>query len=242
MIQVNSPGLPPWPPLRWDEAENKAVVNVRHATWRSFEWSYYLTEALVWAGKIAIVLGVWHTLPIEGPAYRVFATLGLIIILFPIASYVTRTALRGAIARQLFPTMTRVWVTADAIIFSSRIFTQPVVIWRHWKGLAVKTRFIIQPDAEANRYLRDQPQRKLPRGPLEEAALIEAVVATPNEEGSLMSAGQHALQKSIPLTETSNENARKIATVFSAAILLVDSRASQTNKTKPATGIDIDAG
>lgn len=236
-----SPGLPPWPRLWFDPERKRAMVTVRHPTWRSYEWAFWWSEVLVWIFNFALACVIWNSIPVEENAYRVMITLIAACICFPIASFATRLTFRDALARQIFATKTVLWVTPTAIIFKSRLFTRPVVIWRQWNDKPIKTGFIIQPDLDAANYLSDQQQqRKLPRGSINEAMLIEAVITTPGRHAISVSGGNETLQRSIPITEVCGRFAQRFSTVFTAALLLAieDEEAPSENN---SAGTDIDA-
>ena len=241
MIQVTSPGLPPWPKLRFDKNQRKAVVIVRHPTWRSYECSYLVTEVIVWIINAIIVYSAWTIFSTPNVILRIFFVLMAAIICFPIAGLATRTTFRDPLARQLFPTKTIFWVTEASIIFKSRIYASPVVVWRKWKDKPIGTKFIVQQDAEATKYITDQQnQRKWPRTPINEAAVIELVVSTPTGYDGALPTANGNLQRSIPISEASGRFAQKFSTVFAAALLLVPLEEQKRKPTK-SNGVDIDA-
>jgi len=241
MIQVSSPGLPPWPKLWFDKKRNKAVVIVRHPTWRSYECAYLATEFVVWAINGGIACGVWTIFATPSLALRVFFLLLALIICFPIVALATRSALRDPLAKQIFASKTTFWVTEDAVIFKSRLYTSPVVVWRQWKDKPIGIKFIVQPDADANRYITDQQQqRKWPRTPITEASIVGLVVATPTGYDGAMPTTSGNLQRSIPISEVSSRFAQKFSMVFSAALLLVPLE-EQKPKSSTTVGVDIDA-
>lgn len=240
MIQANSPGLPPWPKLWFDRKRDRAVVTVRHPTWRSYECAYLATDCIVWIICGVIACLVWMLFATPELGLRVFFVLVAIVICFPMVALATRAALREPIARLLFPTKTTFWVTEDSVVFKSRLYQAPVVVWRQWKGKPIGIKFIVQPDAEANQYITDhQPKRKWPRTPISEASIIGIVVSTPTGyDGGIPSSGGN-LQRSIPVSEVSSRLAQKFSTVFSAALMLVPLEESESRRSE-ANGVDID--
>ena len=241
MIQVNSPGLPPWPKLWFDKMQRKAVVVVRHPTWRSYECAYLATEFVVWMVNGGIAFTAWTVFATPELALRVFFVLMAFIICFPMAALATRSALRDPFARQVFATKTTFWVTENSVIFKSRLYSSPVVVWRQWKDKPIGIKFIVQPDADANRYITDhQQQRKWPRTPINEAAVIELVVSTPTGYDGALPTANGNLQRSIPISEASGRFAQKFSTVFAAALLLVPLEEQKRKPTK-SNGVDIDA-
>lgn len=241
MIQVNSPGLPPWPTLWFDRRKSRAVVRVRHPTWRSYECAYFATEFMVWIINGGIAYSVWMVFSTPELALRVFFVFLALIICFPIAALTTRSALRDPLARLVFATRTTFWVTKEAVIFKSRLYSSPVVAYRLWKDKPIGIKFIVQQDADANRFITDhQPQRKWPRTPINEAAVIGLVVATPSGYDGAMPTTSGNLQRSIPISEVSNRFAQKFSTVFAAALMLIPLE-EQKQKTNTTQGVDIDA-
>ena len=242
MIQITSPGLPPWPKLWFDRRQPRAIVKVRHPTWRSYECAYYATEIIVWVVNGGIACTAWTMFSTPELALRVFFVFMALIICFPMAALATRAALRDPFARQVFATKTTFWVTEESVIFKSRLYTSPVVVWRKWKDKPIGIKFIVQQDPDANRYITDhQQQRKWPRTPISEASVIGLVVATPTGHDGAMPTTNGNLQRSIPISEVSSRFAQKFSTVFAAALLLVPLEEEQKRTGTQSNGVDIDA-
>ena len=240
MIQVSSPGLPPWPKVWFDRNQSRAVIKAKHATWRSYEWAYRVTEGVVWLINLGIVFVVWQIFATPELILREFFVFVAVFVCFPMVAIATRAALHDALARQVFATATVFWVTEESIDFKSWLYSSPVVIWRKWKGKPIGVKFLVQQDADASRYIADRQQRKWPRSQIDEAAIIGIVVATPSGYDGEMPVTSGSLQRSIPISETSSRLAQKFTTAFNAALMLVPLEEQTTGQTV-TQGVDIDS-
>jgi hypothetical protein len=242
MIQVSSPGLPPWPKVWLDQQLNRAMVIAKHATWRSYEIAYRVTEWLLLSFQLMFVLIAWRLLATPNTPLRVVLVLIAWMVFAALISTFTRLVFPEPLARYIFATKTTLWVTDRSIIFKSRLYRSPVVVWRSWKDKSVRLRFIIQSDPEAANYLADQQyQRKLPRGPINEAAIVTLVIATPQSKDSHQAVDQTALQRAVPIMEVSNRQAQKFSTAFDAALMLIGNEVQTQTPESYSRGIDIDA-
>lgn len=240
-VLVSAPGLPSWPKLWFDPVNRRAKVVARHATWRSYQLAIYFAEVLVWIGIAILAVIVWFYIGEFEPANRIWIILLALFVGMPILSFTIRHGLREPLARQLFATRTILMAGPKAIAFQSRLYSIPIVIWRRWKGRIVRAKFIVQRDHDATVFLSDQfrPNKGTPRNHLDEAMMIEVVLATGNKnEGASFSSGS-TIQRTIPVTEVNGCLARKISMVFAAACLLTEKQ-QDSSHTKPSSGVDID--
>ena len=241
MQKVTSPGLPPWPPLWMDERNSRAFVKVRHPTWRSYERAFFTTELVVWSICCGIACVAWTVFSTPNVALRLFFVALALVISFPMVCLAARASLRESLARTIFPTQTTLWITEESVIFKSRLYSSPVVVWRQWHDRPVGIKFIVQEDAEANKYITDQkPERKWPRAPFNEASILDLVVITPTGFGGEVPATSGGLQRSIPVSEVSSRVAQKFSMVFSAALMLIPTE-EQKPRSTTNQGVDIDA-
>lgn len=216
--RVTAPGLPNWPKLYVDQRTRRAFVVARHATWRSYFCASRCAMLLTWISYLVIVGMIWQLTEGLENAYRVVPTLVPCVILFPLAKFAVTQGSIGFLARQVFPTRTRVWVSPRAFAFRCRLYTRPVVIWRHWKGQNVQISFIMNRDDDAAReQVNANPNQRSLQTYLNEAMILEAVVASTSEDNPTAKSNQ-LLRRSIPVTEVSSRVARKFSTVLNAAV------------------------
>ena len=240
MQKVTSPGLPPWPTLWMDKRNTRAFVKVRHPTWRSYECAYFATELVVLSICCCIACVAWSVFSTPDVALRSFFVGLALVISFPMVCLAARESLREPLARMIFATQTTLWITEDSLIFKSRLYSSPVVVWRQWHDKPVGIKFIVQEDAEAKKYITDQkPDRKWPRAPFNEASILDLVVITPTGFGGEVPATSGGLQRSIPISEVSSRVAQKFSMVCTAALMLIPTEEQKPTST-PDQGVDID--
>lgn len=238
--RISAPGLPPWPRLYFDRDKKVAVVSVRHATWRSFEWAGRASYVLTIAAMAVVAYALWIRLPVENPVLRGAGVFLIAAIVFPIAKPLIETASRGFLARQIFASRTILWASEKAIAFKSRFYSKPVVVWRHWKGQTVTGKFILNRDQNATRYATDERQNKQgPRSHLDEAMVLEIVISAMNKDAPMTSRGQGPLQRTVPVTELNSQLATKFTMVFAAATMLTQK--TDDKRRQRSNGTDIDA-
>ncbi len=237
--RVTAPGLPGWPKLYVDRKSRRAIVMARHATWRSYFCAARAAVFLTWCSYLVIVAVIWNLTQDFESAYRVVLTLVPCAILFPVAKFVLTESSVGFLARQIFPTRTRVWVSSKAFAFRCRMYARPVVIWRQWKGQNVQISFIMNRDDEAAREQANaKPNQRSLQVYLNEAMMLEAVVSSSNA-ASPMARGNQLLRRSIPVTEISSRMARKFSTVLNAAVAAT-SEVTEQHSQHEHGGQDID--
>ncbi len=241
MRQASSPGLPLWPRLWHTKDGSKCVVKVRHPTWRSYECSYFATEVIIWIGAGVICYATWKIFVTPQIGLRLFFVVLSLALSIPLFSLAMRISLRDMLARVLFATTTKICFTDTAIIFKSRLYATPIVVWRRWHDFPVGLKFIVQDDADAKKYLASRKSdRKWPRAPIDEAAVIDLVVINPSGmQGNLPAREGSGIQRSITVTEVSSRFAQKFTTVFNTAVMILES-AEQEQETATSEGKDID--
>ena len=241
MIQVSAPGLPPWPPLWFDPEKKRAVVVVRHPIWRSMEWAFYTTELIAW---IVNGLLIWLILSItsgETAFMRIMLLLAGGIPAMLVITYAFRIGLPTFLARQVFATKTTIWFSENAIGFRSRLYSQPVVIWRSWHGQPVKGRFVLRSDYYAQWYQDGtKHDRRAGKDHLREAMVLEIVLTTVSKQNTLLAEGHEHVLRSIPITEVSDRFSAKFTMVFAAAASLTR-RSQKTSEEDTSLGVDIDS-
>lgn len=238
MVLVTAPGLPPWPRLYFDQRNRRAIVIAKHPTWRSYQWAFRTAAFFKWMVFFSVMYWGWLYLsPIE-PLFRIMALFLVLCFLLPILDTAIRFSGCGFLARQIFATKTVIWASPNAIAFRSWFYRKPVVVWRQWKGQQVRTRFILNRDQDATSQLTmNSAKSLLPRHHLDEAMVLEIVVAAVDPRTSIVSRDQ-MLQRSIPVTEVNMRLARKFTMVFSAATMLTSIGPNESQQINP--GIDID--
>ena len=238
--RITAPGLPPWPRLYFDREKKVAVVSVRHATWRSFEWASRGSYVLLIAAMAIAGYMLWIRLPIQNPVMRGTGAVAILAFVFPIAKPLVETTSRGFLARQIFASRTILWASEKAIAFKSRFYSKPVVVWRHWKGQTVTGKFILNRDQNATRYATDErPNKRGPRSHLDEAMVLEIVISAMNKDAPMTSRGQGPLQRTVPVTELNSQLATKFTMVFAAATMLTQK--TDEKQRRSSSGTDIDA-
>ena len=234
---LTAPGLPSWPKLYVNLETRRACVVARHPTWRSYQYAWHVALLLSWLGYVIAAVSAWHYWESDDLIVRISFTLISCLLLFPIIKFATIHGAVGFLARQVFPTRTTVWVSASGLAFRSRLYGRPIVIWRHWKGQAVRLSFILNRDDDATcTGLNLKPAQRMLQIHLNEAMILEIVVSSATENGQLTS-NEQFLRRSIPMTEVSSRNARKFTTVFAAAFAIT-SKVIEAPKNRG--GIDVD--
>lgn len=238
MVQVTAPGLPPWPRLYFDRRKRRAMVVAKHPIWRSYEWALWTAAFFKWMVFFSVAYWGWLYLSQLEPVLRFLALFLVLGFLLPVLDAAIRYSGSGFLARQIFATKTVFWASPNVIAFRSRFYHKPVVIWRQWKGQRVRARFILNRDQDAaSRMTMNSTKQLLPRHHLDEAMVLEIVVATVDPKTSIASRDQ-MLQRSIPVTEVNMRLARKFTMVFSAATMLTSIGPNETQHTTPGTDID----
>jgi len=196
-----------------------------------------LAAFLVSFGYVVFAVFAWRFLDPMQPAYRVGVLLFGCAFAFPMIKFVTVHGFVGFLARQVFATRTSVWVSPRVFAFRSRIFVNPVAIWRLWKGQLVRLSFILNQDDDAALVASElrQNQQAL-QSHLKEAMVLEVVVSARNTADPLTSSEQ-LLRRTVPVTEISVRNARRFSTVLAAAVAIT---AKLDLDPKPVGGTDID--
>ncbi len=238
MVLVTAPGLPPWPRLYLDQQRRLAYVVAKHPTWRSYEWALRATTFLKWVVFVPTGYCLWLQLFQLDTSVRIVALFLGCCFLFPIVSLTIRYSTHGFLARQLFATRTKFWASPHAIAFQSRFYRKPVVVWRRWKDQRVKSKFILNRDADAASCSMDrQGTQNHPRGHLNEAMVLEIVVTAVDTRTTVASRDQ-LLQRTIPITEVDGQLARKFTMVFAAAVMLTSNDSQVSALTTSGTDID----
>ncbi len=238
MVLITAPGLPPWPKLYLDRRRRIAHVVAKHPTWRSYEWALRATALLKWIVFAPTGYCLWLQLVRFDPTLRFVALFLGCCFLFPIINLTVRYSTHGFFARQIFAARTEFWASSQAIAFRSRFYRKPVVVWRKWKDQRVKSKFILNRDADAASCSMDrQGNQNRPRSHLDEAMILELVVAAVDTRNTVASRDQ-LLQRTLPVTEVNSRLARKFTMVFAAAVMLT-ADSSNVSATEVA-GTDID--
>ena len=235
--RVTAPGLPSWPRLYVDLKSRHAYIVVRHPTWRSYQCAWRIATVMSWLGCMVAAVFVWNALAGFDNVFRILLTLVSCAVLFPVVKFVMVHGSVGFLARQFFPTRTKLWVSAKGFAFRSRLYARPIVVWRHWKGQSVRLSFILSRDDDAaSAAINLKPTQKRLQATLNEALMLEVVIsaATPRDK---MISNEQLLRRTIPLTEVSSRYARKFTTVFSAAVAVTSEVTQASQQTE---GIDID--
>ncbi len=240
LIRVSAPGLPPLPRLYFDPRQRRAVVAARHPTWRSHQHAIRVTELTSWALTILVAFLLWPLTAMEDMVCRVALFVLAMAIIYEILNYLLHRTWRYFLARQVFATRTVLWFTPEAIAFRSRLYERPVVIWRNWKTLPVRVKFILQPDRDIpSQNPRARPARNIPVEHLHEAMVLELVLTAHDRRRNVNSGSQDAVLRAIPITEISSRLATRFTMVYSAAAMLT--APVQTSVEREAQGADIDA-
>lgn len=243
--RFRAPELPPFPKLLVDREKCRAIVSARHAVWQSHERAGVLTSVVLLIGALSFAYIVARLVPpTELHAFWVVYVIAAVL-LCTVSFAVLRSLLSEFFARQVFPTKTTFWFTADAIAFSSRLYSKPVVIWRKPGSRPVSLRFLLDQDQNAEACARahaakhSSGKRAVPGSHLHEAQLLYLSIA----EGDLSAAPgtlPRAIMRRIPVTEVSSRQGTKFTMVCNAAIALTFADEKRTG-VSVAAAADIDA-
>jgi hypothetical protein len=237
MTRITAPGLPPFPRLYFDSNLCRAQVSARHATWRSVERAAALTTLL--SVGIRILLGYWLWV---GSAYLNPLVMIVIVvaILSPLVSNCLRGSLQPFLARQVFPTRTTLWVTAQAIAVRSHLYAAPVLVWRHWNNYPIGVRFIVERNARAAAYAETfSYKERQAKKHLDEAAELVMVMTTLRDEIQAATSGEGGTSRAIPLGDLTHQDGAKFTMVFAMALALTAPGANPS-ATQPSRGVDIE--
>lgn len=239
MQRVTAPGLPASPALYFDSEKRQAKVSVRHATWHSREWALRVTNWLVLLIVGLLVRFLWQLFEYAPPA-KILTLLLVAIIAFPIATYAIRFSLIGFLERQIFPTRTTFWFTSNAIAFKSRLYSNPVVLWRNWKSQPVKISFTLVRDGQASEYADRIPYtKKRSRDHFSRSEILTVIIKATGQGVSFDQYGQPDAQRAIPVTEVSNRVGHNFTLVYANAATLTAIESSVVEAPR-TSGTDID--
>jgi hypothetical protein len=239
LVRVAAPGLPPFPPLMYDGKQRRAVVFARHATWHGHEWAIRTSMIFTIVMTCSVVIAAWQLVPgirtVEGVFLLILATamchVGI--------GRLVHESLRPFLARRIFASNTAIWFTTRAIAFRSRLYDRPVVIWREWRGLPVLVRFIVEPDRNAQSYLRYvQSSGKQPTEHLHEAMVLKLVLMTANTTRPFDAPSESSILRTIPITEIDGAVATRFTVVSAAGAMLTALTQRQSKRTRRGEDID----
>ncbi len=240
MQRVTAPGLPSSPALYFDNETKRAKVTVRHPTWHSRERAMKaatLVVLIVFGFLVWLNCQLFTGAPPETVLLLIFGSL----ITFPIVAFAIRYSLTGFFERQIFPARTTFWFTPNAIAFKSRLYSNPVIVYRNWKNRPVKISFILDFDQEAMNFSNSIPfKKKHPKDHLNHSEILTIVIKAIDEAVPSDHYGLPDAQRSIPVTELSNRLGRKFTLVYAAAASMTAAKPSVV-ETPRATGTDIDS-
>ena len=240
MQVVQMPGLPPHPKLYFDAQELRAKISVRHPTWQSVERAIYIAEGVIAAITIVNAWLAWHYLPSTGDMiFQVMLWCFCIAVAYAAAKFLLRRPLREFLARQLFSTRTTFWFTPQAVVFRSRLYARPVLLWRFSGTTPLLLRFVAQPDVEAIAYAEGQStKRQCPKEHLSQSRMLSVIIHGLDRRQELLSSYNGNSIRSLPVTEMGVYMAIRLPMVCQAAAALTASRCSE----RKSDAIDIDGG
>ncbi len=239
--RVTAPGLPSSPAIYFDKEALQAKVSLRHPTWRGTENALQVVELLVWVARIGLGVFLWNRLGEVDPFGRFILVFLSVAVAVPVPAILFRFAVRGFFARRVFPSRTTLWATPDAIAIESRLYRQPVLIWRRWNEQPIGIRFIFDRDHSAERYSFGlNYKRKLSKDHLNESVMLYAVLTSTDAASPAYSGHQDASMRAIPITEIGSGDASRVTMAFAHAMTLTASRPEEA-PTQTKAGIDIDA-
>lgn len=237
---VTSPGLPPWPKLYIDSNNRKAMCSIRIPTWKSHFLARSLCVYLVWVFVALIITLLWLQLEQFSWVDKLIILIPAGYFLVPVSRYLTFEALPEFLARRLFARRTRFWFTEEAIAFQSQLYSKPVVVWREWRGLPVRSQFIVEQDRDAADFLQKNSHLvETPIRQISESALIELVITIARRDAGLGAAGQEKLLRKLPVVEVNSEQATQLSIVCAAAINLTTTKKFDLSRT--GTSLDSDS-
>lgn len=240
MVRVTAPGLPPLPRLYFDPQQRRAIVAARHPTWQSHQHAIRATELTSWAVTILVAFLLWPAIGTDDMVFRVSVFVFAVALVYEIVNYLLHRTWRYFLARQMFATRTVLWFTPEAIAFRSRLYAKPVVIWRKWKSLPVRVKFILQRDLDIpSPNPRARHTKNIPTEHLQEAMVLELVLTAHDRRRDVNTGGQDAVLRAIPITEISSRWATRFTMVYSAAAMLTSP--VQRPMEEGIRGADIDA-
>lgn len=242
--RVTAPGLPNWPALRFDSENRQAIVSAAIPTWRSRIYAEGSAQVLIFTIWIAIGYWLWtRSVSRFSGVETLFVFAFFMALLFPLVAAFTKPNLVPLLVRRLFATKTKVMFSAEMICIKSRLYSQPIVVWRSWEGRPVRCRFMVEQDQGAAR-AGDESQILQQRfgGSLREATIVALLIDTGQTLQVTPEPGFDSSYRSVPVTEANTEFATKLTTVYTAAAALTSRwNSSLVGGVEPASqGLDID--
>ena len=240
MKLVQLPGLPPYPKLYYDAAQQQAMISVRHPTWHSVERALFATEWVIITITVLHAWLLWRHLPYVGDMIvQVMLWCFTVSVAYSIAKFFLRRPLREFLARQMFPTRTTFWFSSQAVAFRSRLYNRPVLIWRYSGATPLLLRYIALPDVEASNYVDQQPPKRwLPKEHLSRSQLLAISIAGHDRRHGIAASYDNNFLRSLPVTEMDVYLATRLPMVCRAAAALT---ANPKPSNRDTGGIDIDA-
>ncbi len=240
-VRVAAPGLPPWPQLYFDPTQQRAVVKVRLATWRSWELAHKTSTLIRWTINLCVMVWLWNRLAFPDlPLFRILFTLLGLTLCAALTKLLLPTALDGFFARQFFATTSKFWFLPNAIAFRSRLYESGILIERRWKNQPVLIRFDITPDPEAEQTETHPTRQQKPKDqrPRRRAQILRLILTTADQTQLITIQQNPTWMRAIPLLEIDQQDAARVTVVLTAAVSLT----SQQHPTpEPKTpGLDID--
>lgn len=246
MTRVSAPGLPIWPELFWDPEKQVAIVSAAIPTWRSRVLADRSARIAISAAWIAAGYWLWHRLVAGTGSAEALIMFGVsMAFLCPLISALAKPNLIPFFMRRLFATKTVITFSPESIFIQSRLYDQPLAVWRVWEGRPVRCRFMLEQDRYAAQAGADSPslQQRF-GGALREAMQVSLLIDTGQRIQVTPEPSFDSCNRSIPVTEADGEFATKITTVYSAAAALTSvwhtSHADLSSTTPQGVDIDLD--
>lgn len=236
-----SPGLPSYPYLMYDEAKREAYVMYKHPTWRSYERGLFLAR---FSATVVYFVGLglaWELSASMTAGKRILAIYFGGLIAWPLVIHHVREALWGFLARRVFPRKLECWFTSNAIGIRSEMFPNGIVLWRTWNETPVVAKFTVSQDEEARVY--SSIKQKRPPGltfHFQTARILRVTLGVETAHQLAPGANTNSI-RAVPICEIDEAYAERATMVFAAAAALTsDTRGARQRQVLRSGGHDID--
>ncbi|MCO8122875.1 hypothetical protein NHH03_14095 [Stieleria sp. TO1_6] len=248
MQRYIDPGLPPWPPLYFDEENRCARVSVRIADWRSFDRGILATKVCVIPAAIYAMFRIWMAIPDDQePLVRFVMWLAGVGIVVPLLVSSAEMFLPRSFASTLFAHNLKFIATADAVGFRSWFYDRGLRVGRGEGRDAVLLRTMLGEDRDAEarlEQLSDAPpnpaQRRYPKSHLKHAKVIDLVIESGISQQRVSDPSSATGFRSIAIAGADSKQGEMLTMVFNTAIRLTTETSSNRSGLGPSEGMDLD--
>lgn len=242
MRRILTPGVPSWPPLMMDVEKRQAIISALYADWLSEARGKWATEVAVAINYFVCGWIAWKMVPpYEDVVLRGLAILVIYGILSGFMTKALRITLPGFLARRVFATRLRVWMTHRDIAIKCRLYQRGIIVPRQWNGQRYQIRFIAQPDEDATAHQQNQQSgTKMRPGYLAESKMVHLMIRTPDTPRDAVYMNTDYAMRSYPVASVRVSEVSKFTVVLNAAAMGTEGEPQSSSIQENLFGRDID--